>query len=136
MERPVNPFKKEPFSFAFITFASADTVEHLIKQKKTDVGNYTLEIKPAKVQWKKLARPYIVKKRKLQSPSSSTLQKSRARAAKFYDSKSKQTINMSVFVGKSCRCVLVRMVTPAQFWVREEGRREDFYKMQDKIQYH
>ena len=43
---------------------------------------------------------------------------------------------MSVFVGKSCRCILVRRVTPVELWSREEGRMEDFYKMKDKIQYH
>ena len=93
-------------------------------------------IKPAKLQVKKPAHPYIMKKRKLQSPSSSSLKASQARAANYYESMSNQTINMSVFVGKSCWCILVRRVTPVELWSREEGRMEDFYKMKDKIQYH
>ena len=35
-----NKFKKEPFAFTFITFASAPIVEHLIKQKETEVGSF------------------------------------------------------------------------------------------------
>ena len=72
----------------------------------------------------------------VQSPSSSSLKASQAQAANYYESMSNQTINMSVFVGKSCQCILVRMVTPVELWSREEGRMEDFYKMKDKIQYH
>ena len=135
MERPVNKFKKEPFAFAFITFASVSPVESLIKQKNTEVGSFQLEIKPAKLQVKKPARPYLVKKRKL-SPSSSTLKKSRARAANYYERISHTTLNIPVFIGKSFRCKLIRMLTPEELWLRDEGRRADFYKMKDKMQYH
>ena len=32
--------------------------------------------------------------------------------------------------------ILVRMVTPVELWLREEGRTEDYFKMTENIQYH
>ena len=132
--RPVNKFKKEPFAFAFITFASASVVENLINQKNTEVGSFQLQIKPAKSQVKKPPRQYLVKKRKHSSPSSSSLKASQARAAIFYENY--KTLKMSVEVGRSYRCNLVRMETPKQLWLREEGRTEDYFKMKNKMDWH
>ena len=36
---------------------------------------------------------------------------------------------MSVEVERSYRCNLVRVETPKQLWLREEGRTEDYFKM-------
>ena len=32
--------------------------------------------------------------------------------------------------------ILVRMVTPVELWLREEGRTEDYFKMTENVQYH
>ena len=85
VEWKVNKFRKERHNFAFIQFKSQECVQKLINQKSSTVSSFQLEIKPAKLQERKPPRQYLINKRKLAPPSSSTKKRSKDRAEKYYE---------------------------------------------------